>query len=207
MKIKTSPLGNMGANFYMVTCEETNELFVVDPGACADIAIDLIKDSGAQLKYIILTHAHADHIGALDSVKAVYDVPVVICSEENDALNNDTYNLCSMFGMHSPKTTADICVSDGDTLPFGNGEIRFLHTPGHTKGSMCIHFENCLISGDTLFYGSIGRTDFPGGSFKEIEKSIVEKIYSLDSNTMIYPGHGNPTSVKFEMKNNPFVHR
>lgn len=207
MKIKTAPLGNMGANFYMVTCEETNELFVVDPGACAHTASELIKESGATLKYIILTHAHADHIGALDEIKNEYDVPVVICTHEAEALSSDEYNLCSVFGIPSPKTKPDICVNDGDTLPFGNAEIKFLHTPGHTKGSMCILFDNCLISGDTLFYGSIGRTDFPGGSFKEIEKSIVEKIYSLDGNTVIYPGHGNPTSVKFEMKNNPFVHR
>lgn len=207
MDIKIAPLGNMGANFYLVHDKETNEIFIVDPGDEAPVAKELIKETGGELKYIILTHAHTDHIGALDALREEFDAPVVICKEEKDALNDGSKNLCSVFGMPSPKTQADISVCDNDTLPFGKNEIKFLHTPGHTKGSMCIHIDNVLISGDTIFNLSIGRCDFPGGSFAEIEKSIKEKIYTLPDETIIYPGHGDKTTVGYEKTNNPFVRK
>jgi len=205
MKIKTAPLGNMGANFYAVTDEATNEMFIIDPGDRSDIALDIIKNTDAELKYIILTHAHADHIGALDDIKKQFDVPVVIHEDEAHALQNGSLNLCPLLGFEIPATRADICVRHGDTLPFGNGEIKFLHTPGHTKGSMCILADNCAFTGDTLFQLSIGRTDFPGGSYEEISHSIQTQLYTLDDDTTVYPGHGNSTTVAYERKNNPFV--
>ena len=205
MKIKIAPLGNMAANFYAVTDEETNEMFVIDPGDRSDIALDVIKSTGAKLRYIILTHAHADHIGALDDVKKYYDVPVVIHEDEAQALQNGSLNLCPLLGFDIPKTRADICVRHGDTLTFGNGEIKFIHTPGHTKGSMCILANNYVFSGDTLFHLSIGRTDFPGGSYEEIIHSIQTQLYTLNSDTVIYPGHGESTTAGYERENNPFV--
>lgn len=205
MKIKYMPLGQLGANFYMLIEENSNEMVVVDPGACADIILDLIKESGAKLKYIVLTHAHADHIGALDTLKAHYDVPVVLHKDDADCLNDDSYTLCSMFYESVPKTKADICVSDGDVIKIGNEEIKFIHTPGHTKGSICILFGDSLISGDTIFRLSIGRTDFPGGSFEKISSSVKNKIYTLNPDTVIYPGHGESTTVGYEINNNPYV--
>ncbi len=205
MKIQSAPLGSMSANFYLVTDEDAGELFVIDPGDCPDIAISLINSSNATLKYMVLTHAHVDHIGALDELKKLYDVPVVICREDAPALNDGNLNLCTAFGMASPRQKADILVKDGDFLPFGKNQIKFIHTPGHTKGSMCIKYENVLFSGDTIFNLSVGRCDFPGGSFEEITQSIKNKIYTLDKSTIIYPGHGESTTVEYEMKNNPYV--
>ncbi len=205
MKIKYAPLGQLGANFYMVTDEATNEMFVVDPGDCADIIIELINNTDATLKYIILTHAHTDHIGALDEVKKAFDVPIVIHREEADRLNDGDSNLCPVFAQKSPSAKADICVADGDTLNVGKSIIRFLHTPGHTPGSMCILFDDKLISGDTIFYSSVGRTDFPGGSFESLCNSIKDKIYTLNPDTIIYPGHGETTTVGYEIMYNPFI--
>ena len=205
MKIKYAPLGQLGANFYIVTDETANEMFVVDPGDCADVIKELINDTGATLKYIVLTHAHTDHIGALDDIKKAFDVPIVIHRDEADRLNDGASNLCPAFGQKSPSAKADICVNDGETLNVGKSTIRFLHTPGHTPGSMCVLFDDKLISGDTIFYTSIGRTDLPGGSYEALCTSIKKKIYTLNPGTVIYPGHGETTTVGYEIMYNPFV--
>ena len=164
MTVKTLPLGNLGANFYIVKDELTNDIFVVDPGDEAAYAIEKIEELQGNLRYIILTHAHADHIGALDDIKTAFGSQVVIHEYEAMGLNNPNINLSLFIGSDSPVTKADICVKDGDTLPFGKSEIKFIHTPGHTVGSMCILYNDSLFSGDTLFELSIGRTDFPGGN-------------------------------------------
>ncbi len=205
MKIRVAPLGQLGANFYLICDEASGEAMAIDPGADAPTAIDLVKQSGCTLKYIVLTHAHADHIGALDALKTEFSVPVVIGKYEATALNSTNLNLCYAFGAESPCTSADILVSDGDKLTLGEHEVQFIHTPGHTTGGICILFEDSLISGDTLFRASIGRTDFPGGSFSELESSIKNKIYTLPLQTKIYPGHGEQTTVEYEMKYNPYV--
>jgi len=205
MIIKTAPLGDLGANFYMLVDEASSEMLVVDPGARCDIIEKMIVDSGYTLRYIVLTHAHVDHIGALDDLKAKYDVPVVIHKDDASALNDDSLSLCSALRVPVPKTKADMEVTENDTLTLGETCIKFIHTPGYTKGSMCILAENILITGDTLFQLSVGRTDFPGGSFKELESSIIDKLYSLPKDTKVYPGHGNSTTILYESQNNPFV--
>lgn len=205
MTIKAAPLGAFAANFYLVTDEKTNEAFAVDPGAQPEIAAQLIRESKANLRYIFITHAHADHIGALDSIKSEFGAMVVTGKYDAAALNDDALNLCQSFGISSPQTRADILAEDGDKLPFGSGEIKIIHTPGHTRGSICILTEEFLISGDTLFEMSVGRTDFPGGSSDELISSIREKLFTLDGSLKVYPGHGNPTTIEFERNNNPFV--
>ncbi len=205
MIIKTIPLGSLGANFYIIKDEETGDIFIIDPGAEADVAINAINELNGNLRYIILTHAHVDHICALDEVKKCFDVPVVIHQNDASALNDASVNLCFLLGEKTPSICADIVVKDADTLPFGSSKLKFIHTPGHTKGSMCILYSDALFSGDTLFSGSIGRTDFPGGSFEEISHSIKNKLYTLPSETQIYPGHGEKTTVKYEKENNPFI--
>lgn len=205
MKIHCMPLGALEANCYIVSDEASDKAFVTDPGDEADKIIKYIDNAGLKLNYIILTHAHADHIGALDELKRKYNAEIVIGKSDAASLNNGVWNLCNQFGIPSPKAPADISVSDGDTLPFADAEIRFIHTPGHTKGSMCILLDNCLFSGDTLFRQSIGRTDFIGGSYEAIISSVKNKIFALDEKITVYPGHGEATSILYEKENNPFV--
>ena len=206
MKIKTAPLGKLGTNFYIVTDEASKKAFVVDPGADGEIAASLIKDTGCALQYIILTHAHADHIGALDFLKSEFpDAKIVIHALEADSLSDNQYNLCSYFYMQSPTSKADVLVNDNDILYLGENKLKILHTPGHTKGSISILTDEFLISGDTLFQSSIGRCNFPGGDYDTIINSIKTKLFVLDDCLTVYPGHGNPTTIKYEKQNNPFL--
>lgn len=205
MNIKCTPLGQLGANFCLVTDDESRQCFVADPGAEPNKAAKIIEESGYELKYIIITHAHADHICALDELKRKYGVPVVINKNDAKSLNDANWNLCNAFGLKSPETKADITVEDNDVLPFGNSEIKFIHTPGHTKGSMCILADEFLISGDTLFCASVGRTDFMGGDYNALVHSIKDKLFALDENTKVYPGHGEATTILFEKHNNPYI--
>lgn len=204
MKIHCMSLGSFEANCYTVTDEEYKKAFIIDPGAESEKITEYIASTGCKPEYIIITHAHADHIGALDEIKRKFDAKVVIHKKDAAPLNNDVWNLCKNFGFPSPQTKVDIAVNDGDCLPFGKSKIKFIHTPGHTKGSMCILYENVLFSGDTLFRQSIGRTDFIGGNFDDIINSIKNKIFTLDEKTAVYPGHGAPTDILYEKGNNPF---
>lgn len=204
MTFEILPLGNMAANCYIIK-DENDEIMVIDPGGDSEVLIGKLRKLGGNIKYIILTHAHVDHIGALDDLKKEFGGSVVLHALEEKALNDSEINLCVYFGAESPVTKADIKVDCADTLPFGNSIIKFIHTPGHTIGSMCIQYKNFLFSGDTLFNLSIGRTDFPGGNFDDITKSIKNKIYTLKGETIIYPGHGDKTTVSYEKENNPFV--
>ena len=204
MKVDTLPLGNLQTNCYFLISEDTLETGIIDPADQNDVIINKIKNENLIVKYIILTHAHFDHTGALDSVKEFTNAPVVIHSEENAALSDDNLNLSYAFGSSGPESGADILVNDNDTLPFSCDELTFIHTPGHTKGSMCIKINDILFSGDTLFYLSMGRVDFPGGSMKEMSQSL-NKLMTLDDNTTVYPGHGEKTTIGYEKRNNPYI--
>ena len=205
MQISSLVLGQIGANTYFVKDTKANELFLVDPGAEPQKIIDTVTDMKAKLQYIIITHAHFDHIEATDEVKNHFNSPIVIHEADAPALNDPNINLCALFNGSTPISKPDIIVHDLDILPFGESHLTFYHTPGHTRGSMCIGIENYLFSGDTILKSSVGRTDFPGGSFEAIQSSIKEKIYTLRPQTIIYPGHGISTTVDYEKNFNPFV--
>lgn len=205
MEIKRLVLGELGTNCYIVYDEFSKEAAVFDPADNAEKILNEINSLNLSLKYIIITHAHYDHIAALDKLKS--DTGASICAGEEDkaALNDAYISLSIHFGKSAPISKADITINDKSTLMLGGETVRFLHTPGHTKGSICAVFDSFVISGDTLFLESVGRCDFPGGSMHEIVHSIKEKLFLLPDDTKVYPGHGDATSIGHEKKNNPYV--
>ncbi len=207
MRITNLPSGALQANTYLAVDEKTNEGFIVDPGGYNKVLTKEVKDNDVNIKYIILTHGHSDHICGVNEHKAEFpDAKIVAYKDEEAMLENPNLNQSPGFGVPY-STKADILVSDGDELKVGDVTLKFIHTPGHTEGGMCIYVKEAkaLFSGDTLFRQSIGRTDFPGGSYKEIMDSIRKKLFLLPDDTNVFPGHMGMTSIGFEKENNPFV--
>ncbi len=205
MLIERLILGRLGTNSYIISDSDTMESAVIDPADSCSKILSRAREIGANIKYIIITHAHCDHIGALDELKANTNAAVCIGEADNSDLNDNTLSLCNIFGTESPKTKADIILRDNDELKLGEATLKIIHTPGHTKGGICIYTPGILISGDTLFAESVGRTDFPGGSMSELVHSIKDKLFCLPDDTKVYPGHGESTSIGHEKINNPFV--
>lgn len=180
---------------------------IIDCGCPAQRILETVTRLGKDIKDVILTHGHFDHMYYIDSLRELAGMRIHIHKNDANYLE-DPYISGLMFyqrrGAQSLKP-ADNLLDDGDILKFGDLELRILHTPGHTPGSICIAVGNVVFTGDTLFHSSIGRTDFPGGSHKDIFKSIRNKLFTLPDDTVVYPGHGEPTKIGYEKRNNPFV--
>lgn len=208
MQVYNIPTGAIGTNTYLVyDNDESKTGFLVDPGEYNAGISEKIKELGIDIKYIMLTHGHADHIMGVKGFKADFsEAQVIAHSKEKEMLTDHSFNMSAQFG-HVTEFDADIYVEDGDEMKVGDLELKFLFTPGHSPGGMCIYIpdENTLFSGDTLFQCSIGRTDFPGCSFDALKTSIHEKLWPLPDETSVFPGHMGPTSIGFERENNPFV--
>lgn len=193
-------VGPIRTNEYLVYCEDQSDAVIIDPGAPNSLLYDDIKRLGLIPKYIFLTHGHGDHTDGLNEAKENYpDIKLVASKKEHNFLFNRKYSN-GQGGI-----IADIEVHDGDDLSIGTMSFNFIETPGHTPGSMCILIDDVLFSGDTLFFGSIGRTDLPGGNETLIIKSIKEKLMCLNDNITVLPGHMKETSIGFERSYNPFV--
>lgn len=193
------------ANCYLVTDESTNESFLVDPGAYGERQKEYIKSQGIEkLRYILLTHGHYDHIMGVRQFKEEFDAQVVIHKNDEGCLSSPLKSLAITQGFNFPKTSAEILVDDGDKLSFADSEIQVIHTPGHTKGCVCYKLGDTLFTGDTLFKGTVGRTDFPGGSYNEIIKSVA-KLSALEGDYKVYPGHESETTLENERRNNPYM--
>lgn len=205
MKVKTYITGPIQVNTYLAY-DDTKKGFIVDPGDYSPAISAEIRALGLTIEYIILTHGHGDHIGGVLAFKK--DFPdaklLAYCDEKEMLVDSELNSSTEMFGIPMV-LDADVYVTDNEKLTVGETELTFLHTPGHTKGGMCIVRDECVFSGDTLFCSSIGRTDFYGGSFDQIAKSIKEKLYTLPDNTRVLPGHMQETTIGFEKGNNPFV--
>ncbi len=199
------PAGVYAANCYLVYEENNREAIIIDPGGDADDIIAKVEELGLDAKYIILTHGHGDHIAGVEAIKDRFNIPVAIHKKDKDILEDSDRNFSSTMAMGAVEVVADILLEEGDRIEFGGLIGKIIHTPGHTPGGITINIENCLFTGDTLFAGSIGRTDFPGGSFEDIINSIKDKLLIYPDETLVYPGHGVSSTIKGEKDNNPFL--
>lgn len=204
LKIKCIPLGFMQANCFVVFDEESKEAFAVDPGEYNSELENLLLQNGIEkLKYVLLTHGHFDHIYGTKKLIEHFGGKLVIHKEDEICLTNKAFSLASPLALGEPCTMADILVSDGDFLPFAGEEICVIHTPGHTKGGVCYKICNMLFTGDTLFAGTIGRSDFPGGNYSTLISS-VRKLACLEGDLTVFPGHGDCSTLEKERLINPY---
>ena len=206
MKIEKFVLGSMGTNCYLIINEETKEMVIVDPATCPDYIISHVKSNGYIPRAIFLTHAHFDHVMGIDGWVKGFDIPVYIHEDEKKLLEDPQLNLSGVFGSSYSYNKVE-CLYDGQILKLAGFKFKVIHTPGHTLGGCCYYEENkgILMSGDTLFYQSVGRSDFPTGSMSTLVRSIKEKLFCLPDDVMVYPGHNDLTCIADEKMYNPFV--
>lgn len=189
---------DMETNCYVIIDEETKRAMVVDPIKTIEPILDILKYNEAILEYIVLTHCHGDHISGLVELKNETNAKVCIHVLDSDGLRNEMKSLTYFVGVENPNIIPDVCLQEGDILTLGSIEFQVIHTPGHTEGSICLYSEGILLSGDTLFKGTWGRTDLPTSSFESIISSIENKLMKLPNETIIYPGHGKSSIIKDE---------
>lgn len=201
MKLLRIPAGPLATNCYILIDEETKESAVIDPGGDADKLISAIERNEAKVKYILLTHGHFDHTGAVIKLKNKLNVPVYITKEDYDMVQSKTSEL---FYMEGNDNSINNFIAEDTVFNIGSTEIECIFTPGHTPGGVCFYFNNILISGDTLFNGSVGRTDFVGADHKTLINSIKTKLVDLPGDTVVYPGHGGETTIAREKAYNPY---
>ncbi len=202
MKVSYKVFGDLDNNCYLLLDETTNKSALIDCTVADDRMRELIGDT--DLQYILLTHGHFDHIGGVRDIKKEYGCKVVISSVDAPMLSSGKASLAAFCGAEQNDTEPDITVQDGDDIELGTLKIKVLSTPGHTSGSVCYVVGDALFSGDTLFYCSCGRTDFPTGSSDDMIKSL-KKLASLDGNYKVYTGHNQLSNLDFERKNNPYM--
>lgn len=201
---KKLPLGKFQTNCYIIADDASKEAAVIDPADDFQEIKQFIEKHKLKVKYILLTHAHGDHILALPELKAFSEAPIGINIGDEDMLRDCNINMSGQFTKIPIEAKADFYLKDGDILELGNTEVRIIHTPGHTKGGTSILFEKELISGDTLFLMGIGRTDLYGGDYNTLINSIKTKLFILPEDIKVHPGHGSSTTILNEKNNNPF---
>lgn len=191
-------------NGFVVGCARTHEAIVIDPGDEVDELLAAIRDADLQVQYILLTHAHLDHVTGVATAKAALDVPVYL-HKDDLFLYDAVVEQGKMFGFKvSPQPAIDVFY-DGSPIRFGDLEVAVHHTPGHCPGGVCLRIDSHLFVGDTLFAGSIGRTDLPGGNYDVLMQSITSVIFPLGDDAVVHPGHGPDTTIARERQSNPFV--
>lgn len=205
MIIKRFIAGRLENNIYLVADEKSSEAVLIDATQDLPEIQKAVKDLGVRVKYILLTHGHFDHILGLNSLKKSLNAPAVICKD--DLVISDNINeFTRLFGLpDSVPPKYDMYIKDGDEILLGSYKIKVIHTPGHTEGGVCYLVDGKLFSGDTLFRGSVGRTDLFGGNFGKLSDSIKNKLFKLDDKTEVFPGHGDMTTIGFEKKYNEII--
>ncbi len=204
MVYKRLMTGMFSSNCYIIG--DKGEGAVIDPGVeCGEI-MAAVAELGLNIKYIILTHVHIDHVCHMDELREKTGASVAAHADDAVYLSNPRLNGSALFGLAKAFGDADITVKDGDILKVGEMELQIIHTPGHSAGGICIKAENRLFSGDTLFRMSIGRTDLGNGDYDELINSIKTKLMVLEDEVEVYPGHGTATTIGYERANNPYVY-
>lgn len=205
MEMAIYTVGSLATNCYVLADDITKEAVIIDPADNADGLMNEIDKKGYKLQKILLTHGHIDHILAADEIRKRLNIPIYAHEAEKVVLEDAQMNLSLMIFRKNITLKADVFVKEGDVINFGSNELEVINIPGHTPGGICFYSkkDNILIAGDTLFYMSIGRTDFPGGNYNDLVNSINDKLFKLPENTKVFPGHGNSTDIGTEKKENP----
>lgn len=206
-EITTLVVGPLEVNCYILWDRTAKEAFVIDPGGDVDEILGELKAKGLTVRYIINTHGHFDHVGADNSLKEACSAKVAIHGQDVNLLT-DAHEHGIFFGVNTPRQAQpDMLLEDGSVIESNGLKLKVIHTPGHTRGGICLYSEadNALFTGDTLFAGSVGRTDFEGGSYEELMTSIRKKILPLGDNVAVLPGHGGPSTIAEEKESNPFL--
>ncbi len=208
MKVDQHIVGTMGVCCYILSCENTGKAAVVDPGGDEQRLLDIIKEENLDVVYVIDTHGHPDHVCGNRKLKEGTGAEIIMHEDDDDFFSQP--NIKSYFSMlgleQSP--AVDLRVKEGDSISFGDVSLQVIHTPGHTPGGVCLYNKPDLITGDTLFVGGIGRTDFPGGSHQDLISSIRNKLLILPPETTVWPGHsygGSRSTIEEEARSNPYL--
>lgn len=205
MDYETIIVGPLETNCYLVSCPETSECAIVDPGAEPEAIFRWIVEKSLKPIVILNTHGHIDHIGANKDIKEKFDIPLYIHSDDSSMLKSVLQSEMGLFLGAKESPPADHFFEDGEEINIGKSSLKVIHTPGHSPGSVSFLGDGFLLSGDTLFFGGVGRTDLPGGSWQELVDSIKNKILTMPEEMIVLPGHGPHTSVGQEKRSNPFI--
>jgi glyoxylase-like metal-dependent hydrolase (beta-lactamase superfamily II) len=203
IEVGTVVVGMLQGNCYLVKCDTQGRGVIIDPGDDSGRITAEIRAMNLEPEAVLLTHGHIDHVNAAAALRKRSRCRVVCHPKDREMV--EEADALSLFGLQREPCTVDQEIEDGAVIPVGGAKIGVIHSPGHTPGSVCYSVNSCLFSGDVLFRGSIGRTDLPGGSDRDMAETLRTRIAVLDPVTRVYPGHGPETTVGFEMKNNPFL--
>lgn len=206
LELQKCILGPVYTNCYFLKNKTTGEMIVIDPADFPEKIYEKVIQMGGKPAAILLTHGHFDHIMAAQAVKEKYNIPIYACRQEEEMLCEPSVNMTAHYGKNC-SIIPDVLLNDLEVFQVAGFTIQIIHTPGHTKGSCCYYIEeeDVLFSGDTVFYGSVGRTDFPGGSTADIVRSLHKLVDSLPEETEVFPGHDASTTIGYEKRYNPFV--
>ncbi|WP_456473500.1 MBL fold metallo-hydrolase [Desulfolithobacter sp.] len=208
MKIQQLTVGMMSVCCYIVSCEETGKAAIIDPGGDEDRILAACRTAGLDVEYIIATHGHPDHVCGNGPIQQATGAKIIMHRADGEFFARDEVRqYFSMLGL-AESPSPDILVEDQDVITFGNQSLKVLHTPGHTPGSICLYEAPDCFTGDTLFVGGVGRTDFPGGSTSELLNSIRTRLLTLPPETIVWPGHGYGglrSTINEEAGNNPYI--